>query len=132
MSLARLSAGSGYRYLLRHTACGDACRETGMALTAYYAASGYPAGRWLGTGLSGVDAGSGISVGMVVTEEAMAALFGSGHDPVSGKPLGLPYPTYKSVDERIAEALAGLPDTLAGDEREAQRAQIDKTHPFIQ
>ncbi|MGQ0631621.1 MAG: MobF family relaxase [Sporichthyaceae bacterium] len=126
MSLARLSAGSGYKYLLRHTACGDACREPGTPLTAYYAASGYPAGRWLGAGLAGVDAGNGIAVGTVVTEEAMAALYGSGHDPVSGKALGMPYPTYKSADERIAEELAGLPDTLATDELAAQRAEIEK------
>jgi len=80
----------------------------------------------MGTGLSGVGAANGIAVGTVVTEEAMAALFGSGNDPVSGKPLGSPYPTYKSADERIAEALAGLPDTLADVEREAQRTEIEK------
>lgn len=127
MSLARLSSGSGYRYLLRHTACGDACREPGTPLTTYYAASGYPAGRWLGAGLAGVDSGKGLAAGTVVTEEAMAALYGSGHDPVAGTPLGSSYPTYKSVGERIAECLAGLPDALGGDERETRRAEIEKT-----
>jgi conjugative relaxase-like TrwC/TraI family protein len=126
MSLARLSAGSGYRYLLRHIACGDVCREPGMPLTAYYAASGYPAGRWLGAGLAGVDGGRGLVAGTVVTEEAMAALFGSGHDPVTGFPLGSPYPVYKSVVARIAESLAGLPDTLAGEVREARRVEMEK------
>ncbi|HEX3826342.1 MAG TPA: hypothetical protein VHV82_03630 [Sporichthyaceae bacterium] len=60
MSPARLSAGSGYRCLLRHIACGDVCREPGVPLTAYYAASGYPAGRWLGAGPAGVDGGRGL------------------------------------------------------------------------
>lgn len=127
MSLARLSAGAGYRYLLRHIACGDACREPRMQLTAYYAASGYPAGWWLGTGLKGLDDGRGLAKGTVVIEEAMAALYGKGHDPISSKPLGMAYPTYKSADERIADALAELPDTLTADEREAQRTEIETT-----
>jgi conjugative relaxase-like TrwC/TraI family protein len=127
MSLARLSAGAGYRYLLRHTACGDACREVGTPLTAYYAASGYPAGRWFGAGLAGVDGGTGLAVGTVVTEDAMAALYGTGHDPVSGEALGMPYPVYKSADERIAEALANLPAALAGEELTARRATIEQT-----
>ncbi len=125
MSLARLSAGAGYRYLLRHIACGDACREPGMRLTAYYAASGYPVGLWLGAGLAGIDDGRGLAVGTVVTEEAMAALYGKGHDPVSGKPLGTAYPAYKCVEDRVADAIAKLPDTLTADERETQRTEIE-------
>jgi conjugative relaxase-like TrwC/TraI family protein len=54
MSMHRLSAGSGYRYLLRHTTSGDVQRLAGTPLTAYYAASGYPPGRWLGSGLTGL------------------------------------------------------------------------------
>ena len=42
MSLARMSAGSGYRYLLRHTAVGDTERAPRKSLTSYYAASGNP------------------------------------------------------------------------------------------
>lgn len=125
MSLARLSAGAGYRYLLRHIACGDACREPRMQLTAYYAASGYPAGWWLGTGLKGLDEGRGLAKGTVVTEEAMAALYGKGHDPITDKPLGMAYPTYKSAKERIAEALAELPDTLTPDELDVRKAEIE-------
>ena len=106
MSLARLSAGSGYKYLLRHTACGDACREPGTPLTAYYAASGYPAGRWLGTGLTGVDGGQGLAVGTVVTEEAMAALYGSGPRPGQRQAARVGLPGLPFGDDRIAEALA--------------------------
>jgi conjugative relaxase-like TrwC/TraI family protein len=127
MSLARLSAGSGYRYLLRHTACGDACRVPGRELTAYYAATGYPAGRWLGQGLAGLNDGLGLAENAIVVEQAMAALYGRGHDPVSGKPLGAAYPRFKSVEERVAEALADLPDTLADDEVEARRVTMEQT-----
>ena len=56
MSLHRLSAGGGYEYLLRHTACGDVERTVDTPLTAYYTAAGYPPGRWLGSGLVGLAA----------------------------------------------------------------------------
>jgi len=59
MSMARLSAGAGYRYLLRHTAAGDAVRPGSTPLSEYYAATGYPPGRWLGSGLAGLAAGEG-------------------------------------------------------------------------
>jgi len=55
MTMHRLSAGAGYQYLLKHTATGD-CDRTGVSpLTAYYTESGNPPGRWLGSGLAGVD-----------------------------------------------------------------------------
>ncbi|MGQ0629920.1 MAG: relaxase domain-containing protein [Sporichthyaceae bacterium] len=106
MSLARMSAGAGYRYLLRHTVCGDACREVGVDLTTYYTASGNPPGRWYGTGLAGLDAGRGLAAGKSVTEEAMGRLFGTGHDPVTGSPLGRPFPVFRPVAERIADRVA--------------------------
>jgi conjugative relaxase-like TrwC/TraI family protein len=126
MSLARLSAGSGYRYLLKHTACGDCARESGTSLTSYYAASGYPAGRWLGSGLAGLDATNGLAVGTAVTEDAMAALFGRGQNPVDGGPLGRAYPTYRTAEERIAEAVRRLPGTLAGPGRQAAVEAIER------
>ncbi|WP_084671626.1 MobF family relaxase [Sporichthya polymorpha] len=126
MSLARLSAGSGYRYLLKYTACGDCARDAGTSLTSYYAASGYPPGRWRGRGLAGLNGGRGLAGGAVVDEEAMAALYGRGHDPVSGKPLGRAYPTYRSADERIADAVAKLPDSLTTPEREAAVEVIER------
>ena len=79
MSLHRLSAGAGYQYLLRHTACGDVERPAGQSLTAYYTESGYPPGRWTGTGLAGLTTAAGVEApvlvdGSVVTEEAMGRL----------------------------------------------------------
>jgi hypothetical protein len=127
MSLARLSAGAGYRYLLRHTACGDVERDVGTPLTAYYTASGYPPGRWLGRGLAGLADGAGLSAGTAVTEEAMAALYGSGRDPVTGTPLGRPYPTFKPVEQRIADQVETLPADMSAQERAEKVAEIEAT-----
>ena len=59
MSMSRLSAGAGYRYLLKNIARGDV--ELGpvlqLQLTAYYAATGNPPGRWMGSGLAGLAPG---------------------------------------------------------------------------
>ncbi len=129
MSFARLSAGSGYRYLLRNTATADVTRAPGESLTAYYAASGNPAGRWLGTGLAALGGGlggGGLVPGAVVTEEAMAALYGAGHNPVTGERLGRPYPVFKSAAQRIADAVAGLPADLSQTAREAAIAKIER------
>ena len=106
--MARLSAGAGYRYLLRHTAAGDAERPGSTPLAEYYAATGYPPGRWLGSGLAGLAAGEGLAPGTVVTEEALAALY-AGRDPVTGQPLGRATPTYAATDgRRSRHAVAGF------------------------
>jgi conjugative relaxase-like TrwC/TraI family protein len=108
MSMARLSAGAGYRYLLRHTAAGDAARTQSTSLVDYYAATGYPPGRWLGSGLTGLNDGAGIAAGSVVTEQALAAL-DAGRDPVTGEPLGRPFRTYATVEGRARRhAVAGF------------------------
>jgi conjugative relaxase-like TrwC/TraI family protein len=125
MSIARLSAGSGYRYLLRNIATGDVERVAGMSLTDYYAASGYPPGRWLGAGLAGLGDGSGIASGAVVTEEAMARLFGEGADPLTGKGLGRPYPVFRPAWERIADLVERLPTGLDPDEHAARIEAIE-------
>ena len=95
MSVSKLSAGTGYRYLLQHIARGDTDEAVGRAgsLTAYYAESGYPPGIWLGRGLEGLGGGTGVAPGSVVSEKQMARLFGAGHDPVTDQPLGRPYST---------------------------------------
>jgi conjugative relaxase-like TrwC/TraI family protein len=127
MSFSRLSAGAGYRYLLRHTAVGDAPALPGQSLTAYYAASGNPPGRWVGAGLPGLGSGDGtdLTAGAVVTEEAMGRLFGTGHDPVTDARLGLAYPRFKTVAERTAERVAGLAADLTDPERTAAVAEIE-------
>ena len=119
MSMHRLTAGAGYQYLLRHTATGDTDRPGPDGLAGYYAQSGNPPGRWIGTGLSGLDAGAGIPPGVVVTEDAMARLFGHGHDPVTGAALGRAYPTFTPAAERIATSVAQLPAAMGVLERQA-------------
>ena len=71
-------------------------------LTAYYTASGYPRGRWMGRGLSGLGGGH-LLPGSDVTEAQMAALFGRAEDPLTGRTLGEPYRVFKGPDERIRE-----------------------------
>ncbi|WP_329000891.1 relaxase domain-containing protein [Kribbella sp. NBC_00709] len=111
LSIHRLTAGDGYKYLLRHVASGDVDRRMATPLTAYYSASGYPAGRWIGGGLDGLPGGR-LLPGTEVTEAQMAALFGRAQDPTTGQPLGRPHPVYKSPSERIRDRIATLDPTL--------------------
>ncbi|NIK61392.1 MobF family relaxase [Kribbella shirazensis] len=123
LSIHRLTAGDSYNYLLRHIASGDVDRRMATSLTAYYTASGYPAGRWMGSGLSGLGAGQ-LVPGSEVTEEQMAALFGRAQDPMTGHPLGRPYPTFKSPSELIEDQIRALDPGLRQSEREAEIEQI--------
>jgi conjugative relaxase-like TrwC/TraI family protein len=89
MSIAAMHVGTGVEYMLRHIARGDGAGQD-MSLAAYYAASGYPPGVWLGGGLAGINSGRRLAAGSRVEEDAMARLFGHGQDPVTGAPLGRP------------------------------------------
>jgi conjugative relaxase-like TrwC/TraI family protein len=91
----KLTARDGYRYLTRQVAAGDVPLAAGDSLTAYYAATGNPPGRWVGSGLAGLghDEACRLAPGAPVTEDAMAALFGRGHDPLTGEPLGRDFVT---------------------------------------
>ncbi|MBN9607872.1 MAG: relaxase domain-containing protein [Actinobacteria bacterium] len=121
--MSRMSAGSGFEYLMRHTARGDA-PDRSTAMTRYYVNAGYPAGVWLGAGLAGVNDGSGLAVGSAVSEEQMARLFGAGHDPVTGAPLGREYPATPPPGDRIAAKVAKLPADLPPAVRDAKVAAI--------
>ncbi|TDX04032.1 MobF family relaxase [Kribbella sp. VKM Ac-2566] len=125
LSIHRLTAGDGYKYLLRHIASGDLDRRMATALTTYYTASGYPSGRWMGSGLSGLGAGELIP-GSEVSEEQMAALFGRAQDPLTGLPLGRPYPTFKSPSVRIQDQIRALDPCLSESERQVEIEQIRK------
>ncbi len=112
MSMHRMSAAGGFRYLLRHTASADVDRGQ-MPLVDYYAASGNPPGRWLGAGLAGLADGRGISAGTRVSEAAMTAMFGTATDPVTGAALGRPFPTRTGTDGvRRPSGVAGYDLTL--------------------
>src|SRR5665647_867376 len=118
MSMHKLVAGDGYAYLTRQVAAGDAGLEPGTSLTAYYEATGNPPGRWCGAGLAalGVEPAHRVRAGDRVTEEAMAAVFRDGNDPVTGEPLGRPYPHFATEPVR--------PDGAAQPGRRSRRAVV--------
>ncbi|WP_324654080.1 MobF family relaxase [Georgenia sp. H159] len=75
MTVHVLHAGDGYTYLTRQVATGDQQRAAGESLADYYAHEGNPPGRWVGTGMAGVDVTGRVS------EAQMRALFGEGLHP---------------------------------------------------
>ncbi|MDO8119690.1 MobF family relaxase [Isoptericola sp. b490] len=129
MTLHRLTAGAGYTYLLKHTASGDCDRSGREPLVAYYTESGNPPGRWLGSGLASLTRAGPDgtpSAEQVVTEQAMVYLFGEGKHPLTGVPLGRPYPKTSPPAERIAAKAAQLPASLTGPARQAAIDTITK------
>ncbi|MGA5355871.1 MobF family relaxase [Streptomyces thermodiastaticus] len=112
VSMRVMSAGDGYKYLLRTVAAGDGDRSLSTPLTRYYNAEGTPPGRWLGAG--GATLGGGrINVGDQVSEAQLQLLVGMGRDPITGEPLGRAYPEYRTVAERV-EARTGALDPSLG------------------
>nr|WP_240945425.1 MobF family relaxase [Rhodococcus sp. HNM0569] len=119
-----MSAGDGYKYLLRTVAAGDGDRSLSTPLTRYYLEAGTPPGQWLGSGVAALGKGQ-LAVGDQVSEAQLQLLMGMGRDPVTGDPLGHAFPAYKSVTERIEARIAGLdPDMSPGAKGEAV-AQIE-------
>lgn len=110
VSMRVMSAGDGYKYLLRTVVAGDGDRSLSTPLTRYYAEKGTPPGRWLGGGVASL--GGQIGEGDQVSEAQLELLLGLGKHPVTGAPLGLAYPAYKSLAERIAERTAALDPDL--------------------
>lgn len=124
VSMRVMSAGDGYRYLLASVAAGDGQRDLSTPLTRYYTEAGCPPGFWLGSGLRGVGAGQ-LRAGETVAESQLALLLGTGHDPVTGEPLGHAYPTYRSRGQRIAARVAALDSDLPEGDRAAAVAAIE-------
>ncbi len=103
MSLHRITAGSGYDYLTRQVAAMDSTERGHTALASYYTEKGEIPGRWIGSGMAGID---GLDAGDLVTAEQMQSLFGSGHHPLA---------------TQRAAALAGNPDATKQDVLDAIR-----------
>ncbi|GAA4884645.1 MobF family relaxase [Serinicoccus chungangensis] len=139
MTLHKLAAGSGYTYLTKQVAAHDATEKRQVGLASYYEEKGEAPGRWLGTGLVGLD----LAVGDVVTEEQMKLLFGQGRHPRSDEPdaaangwggLGRAFPTFDATSLRQVTARAfsehntsrGLTwnAPIAADERAVIRTQV--------
>ncbi len=112
VSMRVMSAGDGYKYLLRTVAAGDGDRSLSTPLTRYYNAEGTPPGRWLGAGVATLGGGR-INVGDQVSEAQLQLLVGMSRDPITGEPLGRAYPEYRTVAERV-EARAGALDPSLG------------------
>lgn len=117
VSMRVMTAGDGYKYLLRTVVVGDRERSLPTLLTRCYSAEGTPPGRWLGSGLRGL--GEGLVVeGDPVTEAQLQLLIGLGPDPAAGEPLGRAYAIYQTErqhSERRRPARgspAALPDVL--------------------
>ena len=124
VSMRVMSAGDGYKYLLRTVAAADGDRELSTPLTRYYVEAGTPPGQWLGSGVAALGKGQ-LAVGDRVSEAQLQLLMGMGRDPVTGDPLGRAFPAYKSVPERIEARIADLdPDLSPGAKGEAV-AQIE-------
>jgi conjugative relaxase-like TrwC/TraI family protein len=124
VSMRVISAGNGYRYLLRTVAAGDGNRSLATPLTRYYAEAGTPPGRWMGSAVHLLGAGQ-LTPGAQVTEAQLALLIGLGRDPVTGDALGRAYPQYQPVADRISERTAALDPSLGDEERTAEILRIE-------
>ncbi|MBT2498567.1 relaxase domain-containing protein [Agromyces sp. ISL-38] len=111
VSMRVMSAGDGYRYLLRTVVAGDGSRPMSTPLTRYYETKGTPPGQWMGGGVRGLGVGQ-IAEGSDVTEEQLQLLLGMGRDPVTGEELGRAYPDY-GVGAQRRRAVAGFDFTFS-------------------
>jgi len=124
VSMRVMSAGDGYKYLLRTVAAGDGDRDLSTPLTRYYNADGTPPGRWMGSGLTALGSGQ-LYNGDEVTEAQLQLLVGMGRDPVTGDPLGRAYPAYKSVADRVEERIGALDPDLGPTARGRAVAEVE-------
>ena len=128
VSMRVMSAGDGYKYLLRTVVVGDGKRSLSTPLTRYFNAQGTPPGRWMGAGLPSVGSGL-IREGDEVTEQQLQLLIGQGRDPLTGDALGRAYPVYRTASERAAAV--GTADEAADKERESTAESSAKNEPSI-
>jgi conjugative relaxase-like TrwC/TraI family protein len=123
VSVRRMSAGTGYGYLMRSVSVGDASRLMSTPMTRYYTEPGTPPGRWMGAGLDCLDGGRGLQSGSAVSEDQLFQLLGIACDPVSGEPLGAaPRKAAPGYRERVHARLSALPSGLTG---AAQAARVE-------
>ncbi|WP_284990643.1 MobF family relaxase [Arthrobacter sp. efr-133-TYG-120] len=99
MSIAKLSAQSGLKYLFKTTMMDDLAVAP-IDATTYYMKAGTPQGRWMGSGLSGINRASGD----LVTETDAKALYDQAVHPDTGAHLGRTY-----GQPAVAESPQGQP-----------------------
>lgn len=124
VSMRVMSAGDGYKYLLKSVAAGDGDRSLSTPLTRYYAEAGNPPGFWLGTGIAAFGTGN-LAAGSQVSETQLQLLVGMGRDPLTGVPLGRAYQQFAPVAERIEERVRKLSPSLDSGYRAGLVAQIE-------
>ncbi len=124
VSMRVMSAGDGYKYLLRTVAAADGDRSLSTPLTRYYAEAGTPPGQWLGSGVASLGTGR-LAVGDRVSEAQLQLLMGMGRDPLTGDPLGLAFPAYKPPAERIEARVTGLDSAMSPGAKGEAVAQIE-------
>lgn len=125
VSMRVMSAGDGYKYLLRTVVASDGDRSLSTPLTRYYNTEGTPPGRWLGAGIATLGSGQ-ISAGDHVSEAQLQLLVGMGRDPITGEPLGRAYPEYRTVAERIEARSEALDPSLGPASRAEAVAAIEE------
>ena len=119
-----MSAGDGYKYLLKSVAAGDGDRSLSTPLTRYYAEAGAPPGFWMGSGLGRLGHGELVE-GSQVSEAQLQLLIGMGHDPVTGEPLGRAYQQFASITERVKQRVAEINPDLGPADRAQEIATIE-------
>src|SRR5690625_633453 len=111
VSMRVMSAGDGYKYLLRTVAAGDGDRSLTTPLTRDYSAEGTPPGRWMGAGLSALGNGQ-LMPSDEVSEAQLQLLVGMGCDPITRASLGRAYPIEKALEERVQSRDEALGSSL--------------------
>lgn len=124
VSMRMMSAGDGYKYLLKSIAAGDGDRSLSTPLTRYYAEAGNPPGFWLGQGLASRGHGE-LAGGSQASEAQLQLLIGMGHDPITGEAPGRPYQQFASVAERIEQRVNALDPELGPAARAREVATIE-------
>lgn len=119
-----MSAGDGYRYLLKAVAAGDGDRVLSTPLTRYYAEAGTPPGLWIGAGVRVLGNGA-VAEGSRVSESQLQLLIGMGRDPVTGAALGREYQRFASVKERVAERVEHIDPVYGAARRACEVARIE-------
>lgn len=112
VSLSRLTAAAGLKYLLKTTMQDDLVKPLTDA-TSYYVKAGTPTGKWLGQGLGGINRRSH----QAVTESDAKAVFSLAQHPdsqaVLGRPHGQTTVAHRNGEEQQRHAVAGFDLTFS-------------------
>lgn len=119
-----MSAGDGYKYLLKSVVAGDGDRSLSTPLTRYYTEAGAPPGFWMGSGLGRLGHGELVE-GAQVSEAQLQLLIGMGHDPITGDPLGRAYQRFAPIAERVKQRVDALDPELGPAARAREVAAIE-------